>query len=117
MKTLRVISIIGIILFSLSIIGLGSCDTDLPDSTNKINTLSGVDVANFQDEIDTSIGLGVLACIYGLVLSIVGVVSSKTKKNSATDVQLRLLRFGQLRDKGILSEDEFEALKRELLAY
>ena len=61
MKTIRVMSIIGCVVFVLSII----CITvwgDTPDN-------------------DAALGWGIIGCVYGIALSIVGIIQSNNTKN------------------------------------
>ncbi len=61
---------------------------------------------------------GLFGSIFGLVLSIVGVtVSVKQQKKGEKPLTWRLQELDALKKSGALTENEFEAKKRELLNY
>ena len=120
----KTLSIIGIILFGLAIY---DCITTLTlvvplleDAGTIANLASlleldeGSGLSSQTDTLYGSLGYYFLVSIFGLIISIVSFF--KCRKNpSITDMSNQLRDLGQLRDKGILSEDEFEAKKREIM--
>jgi hypothetical protein len=90
---MKVMSIIGIVWFSLSLLCV---------------------LGFFESELDVSAGWGFLGLLYALPYSIVGLVkSSKKQKIEFNSVQV-LKNLNELKEKGILTEDEFQAKKIEL---
>ena len=120
----KTLSIIGIILFGLAIY---DCITTLTlvvplleDAETIANLASlleldeGSGLSSQTDTLYGSLGYYFLVSIFGLIISIVSFF--KCRKNpSITDMSNQLRDLGQLRDKGILSEDEFGAKKREIM--
>lgn len=89
-----VMSIIGVIFFSLVLIFMiGVSDTDL----------------------EAAIGLGLLGMVYGIAYSIVGIATTRKKKRSNPDSTQELIRLNELKEKGILTDDEFQRKKQEIL--
>ena len=86
-------SIIGIVWFSLSLICI---------------------LAFLESDIETSAGWGMLGMLYAIPLAIVGLVKSNKPKKEL-NVTAELLKLSELKEKGILSEDEFQAKKKDLL--
>ena len=86
-------SIIGIVWFSLSLICI------LPFS---------------ESDIEASAGWGMLGMLYAIPLAIAGLVKSNKPKNEL-NVTAELVKLSELKEKGILSEDEFQAKKKDLL--
>ncbi|NCC98712.1 MAG: SHOCT domain-containing protein [Bacteroidia bacterium] len=88
---MKVMSIIGIVWFSLSLI----CVLAFRNSLN-----------------DEAAGWGMLGMLYAIPYSIVGLImSNKTEKSTIQ----QLIELSELKEKGILSEDEFNAKKNDLL--
>lgn len=85
-------STIGIVWFSLSFIGL---------------------IGFYESDLEASAGWGMLGMLYAIPLSIVGVIKSKEMKNNNSFNDL--LKLNELKEKGIISELEFNAKKFELL--
>ena len=95
---MKALSIIGIVLTSLSIIVF-------------IIILS----ENFRQS-DQSLALwGSIGILYGFAFSIVGLVFSVKRKNFKADNISQLIKLAELKDKGILSEEEFNAQKEKFL--
>lgn len=89
-----VMSIIGVVWFSLSLICIFAfADTD----------------------IDAALGWGMLGLAYAIPYSIVGIVTTKKKKGSGLDGTQELVKLNQLKEKGILTDDEFQQKKQEIL--
>ncbi len=86
-------SIIGIVWFSLSLICI---------------------FAFVESDLEASAGWGVLGMLYAIPLAIVGLVKSN-KPDKELYVTAELLKLSELKEKGILSEDEFQAKKKDLL--
>lgn len=96
MKTIKVMSIIGISLFTLSMICL----------------VAFVGIEDYEG----AAGCGMMAIFYALPLSIVTLITSfKTGKRSDSDSYDELLKLHSMIDTGILSEEEFNARKQKLL--
>jgi uncharacterized oligopeptide transporter (OPT) family protein len=90
---MKIMSIIGIVWFSLSLICI---------------------FAFFESDLEASAGWGMLGMLYAIPLAIVGLVKSK-KPDKELNVTAELLKLSELKEKGILSEDEFQAKKKDLL--
>ena len=86
-------SIIGIVLFSLSLICI---------------------LAFFESDLEASAGWGMLGMLYAIPLAIAGLVKSNKPKKEL-NVTAELVKLSELKEKGILSEDEFQAKKKDLL--
>lgn len=128
---MKVLSIIGIVLFSLFILAFGACIEDAATILDGIEELEGLsqfasifgidmdDVSDLTDSAYSLIGLELIGSIFGLILSIVGVVSSKNKNtnNSKYSDMTKLHELAALKQAGALTDAEFDAKKRELLNY
>lgn len=96
-------SIIGIVLFALAFIIMVAFQQDAYESHNAVDTLAG---------------WGYISVFYGIAFSIVVLVKSKSvnilpnKEQTTTE---KLIEINNLRQKGILDEDEFQAMKIDLL--
>lgn len=123
MKTL---SIIGIVLFGLLTITLWSMAEELEATLDALQTIGGLaslfdaenGLSEFSDTIYGITGCGLIGSLYGVVLSIVGVVRSNRrspKGDSETQRMLRLQQLSQLKESGALTDAEFEAKKKELI--
>ncbi|QLG41992.1 SHOCT domain-containing protein [Paenibacillus sp. E222] len=91
---MKVLSIIGILLFTLTflmIFGLGPED---PDSAAI---------------------LGLLSMLYAIPFSIIALVVSSRRKKQPINVHEQLLQLGELKEKNIISEYEFDQKKEKLL--
>lgn len=65
---------------------------------------------------EAAANIAIWGILYGLSLSIVGVASSaKQSKSQITDITLELTKLSTLKDKGIISEEEFIQQKNYLL--
>lgn len=95
MKTLKVMSIIGIVLFGILFFAIMS--------------------ASDNNEHDAILGAGVFAIIYGISFSIVTLVNTYNKKKTYMSVTHALLTLNELKEKGILTESEYQAKKIDLL--
>ncbi|WP_339850391.1 SHOCT domain-containing protein [Paenibacillus sp. FSL W7-1088] len=92
---MKVLSIIGIVLFTLTflmIFGLGPED---PDSAAI---------------------LGLLSMLYAIPFSIIALVVSSRRKKQPINVHEQLLQLGELKEKNIISEYEFDQKKEKLLS-
>jgi len=94
MKVLKVMSIIGIIWFSLSLIFIVYL--------NKIGN------------VQASLGWGILGMLYAIPYSIVG-LNMSARKNKSANVLQDLLRLHELKDKSVFTEDEYQEWKAKLL--
>jgi len=92
---MRVMSIIGIVWFSLSLFCLFA----------------------FMDvDVDASLGWGLLGLLYALPYSITGLVLSlKTTNTNSSSSMNDLLKLNELKENGILSEKEFQEHKAKLI--
>jgi len=86
-------SIIGIVWFSLSLICIASF---------------------IESDLEASAGWGMLGMLYAIPLAIVGLVKSNKPKIESSVTQ-ELLKLNELKEKGVVSEDEFQAKKKDLL--
>lgn len=128
-KAIRILSIIGTILFGIltadliAAIGMVYEDTlesitEVADFVGGLGVLAGTSdtsvegMQNLEDVVYELVGVSLLSCVLGLILSICGCF---VKVSKPKDVNTELLKLGELRDKGIISNDELEAKKRELL--
>lgn len=91
-NNMKAMSIIGIIWFSLSLICI---------------------VALIESNLQAATGWGILGLLYAIPYAIVGLVVS-IKKSKSTVTQ-ELLNLSSLKEKGVLTDDEFQAKKLDLL--
>lgn len=89
---MKIMSIIGIVWFSLSLLCI---------------------LAFYESDLEAAAGWGLLGMLYAVPLSIVGLVNSN-KKQSNNSYQ-ELLKLNELKEKGIISESEFNSKKNDLL--
>lgn len=89
---MKIMSIIGIVWFSLSLLCI---------------------LAFYESDLEAAAGWGLLGMLYAVPLSIVGLVNSKDKQNS--DSYNELLKLNELKEKGIISESEFNSKKNNFL--
>jgi hypothetical protein len=66
-------------------------------------------------DIETAVGLGCTAILYGLALSIVALINSNKQKKNRPTITQELLSLNQLKEKGILTEEEFQIKKMQIL--
>lgn len=122
---MRTMSIIGIILFSLLFIELLCIPTEFTSTLEDLEALGalsstfdlGEELTEFSDSIYGLGGISLISIIFGFALSCVGLSASRKKKISPKDLTKELLDLGLLKERGILSEDEFEARKREIMIH
>ena len=62
---------------------------------------------------DEAVGWGMLGMLYAIPYSIVGLIIKKNKTEKSATQQL--IELTELKEKGILSDDEFQAKKIDLL--
>ena len=93
---MKVMSIIGIVWFSLSLIF--------------VIALAG----NYDFE--AAAGWGVLGLLYALPLAIVGLVKSSKSTYPKINVGEELLKLNELKEKGVIAQEEFNHLKAKILA-
>lgn len=118
----KTLSIIGIILFGLAVydsLATFALVEPLLEDAETIGNLAslfyeGDDISSQVDELYGSLGFYFIVSLFGLIISIISFLKSR-KKASITDVSSLLREFGQLRDNGLISDDEFEAKKREIM--
>lgn len=93
MKVVKVMSIIGIVWFAICLMGLLAC---------------------LEDDYEAAAGAGLFGLLYAIPFAIVGLVAS-SKQGGKKNVAQELLDWQALKEKGVLSEEEFKAKKIELL--
>lgn len=96
-------SIIGIVLFALAFIIMVVFQQDAYES---------------HAAVDTVAGWAYISVFYGIAFAIVVLVKSKSTlilTNKEPITTEKLIEINNLRQKGILSEDEFQAMKIDLL--
>ena len=92
---MKVMAIIGIVWFSICILCV---------------------ISSIEEEIyDDAFGFGLLVLLYALPFAIVVLVQVNKKDNLKIDITQELLKLNNLKDKGILSEEEFQSMKMNLL--
>lgn len=62
-----------------------------------------------------SAGWGLLGMMYAIPFSIVGLVKSVQSKKTDNSITQELLNLFELKEKGVITEDEFQAMKMDLL--
>jgi hypothetical protein len=92
---MKVMAIIGIVFFSICMLGV---------------------IASAEEEVyDEALAWGFLGLLYALPFAIVVLVQVNKKDNPKIEVTQELLKLNDLKDKGILSEEEFQSMKMNLL--
>ena len=89
-------------------------------STDIFNGILGDDLEELTDLIYGLAAWSLLASLSGFVLSLIILILSIIQLASSAssdkhDVNRQLLQLAEMRDKGIISQDEFEAKKREVM--
>jgi Mn2+/Fe2+ NRAMP family transporter len=101
---MKTMSIIGIVLFAFAFIIMVAFQQDAYESHNAVDTLAG---------------WGYISVFYGIAFAIVVLVKSKSSTTTLTNKEQttteKLIEINNLRQKGILDEDEFQAMKLDLL--
>lgn len=69
-----------------------------------------------QDSSDAAAGMGILGVLYGLLFSILALIISSKRKKAPVNVHEQLLQLGELKEKNIISEYEFDEKKEKLLS-
>lgn len=70
----------------------------------------------FLESSEAAAGMGILAVLYGLLFSILALIISSKKKKPSVNVHEQLLQLGELKEKNIISEYEFDQKKEKLLS-
>ena len=91
---MKTMSIIGIVWFSLSFLCIALL---------------------IKQDVEAAAGWGILGMLYALPYSIVGLVKSKKSSNKEINVTQELIKLSELKEKGVLTDDEFQAKKIDLL--
>ena len=91
---MKTMSIIGIVWFSLSFLFM---------------------MAFLNTNMPASAGWGLLGMLYAIPFSIVGLVKSVQSKKPDNSITQELLNLFELKEKGVITEDEFQAMKMDLL--
>ncbi|WP_339169156.1 SHOCT domain-containing protein [Paenibacillus sp. FSL R5-0341] len=94
MKALSIVSLIGFVLNFLFIV---------------------VFLDGSQEGAEVAAGLGLLGVLYGLLFSILALIISSKRKKAPVNVHEQLLQLGELKEKNIISEYEFDQKKEKLL--
>lgn len=69
-----------------------------------------------QDGAEVAAGLGILGVLYGLLFSILALIISGKRKKTPVNVHEQMLQLGELKEKNIISEYEFDQKKEKLLS-
>ncbi|NEU60362.1 SHOCT domain-containing protein [Paenibacillus sp. ALJ109b] len=69
-----------------------------------------------QESSDAAAGMGILGVLYGLFFSILALIISSKRKKAPVNVHEQLLQLGELKEKNIISEYEFDQKKEKLLS-
>ncbi len=69
--------------------------------------------AFYETDLEAAAGWGLLGMLYAIPLSIVGLINSNKKQNNNSYYEL--LKLNELKEKGIISENEFNSKKNDLL--
>ncbi|WP_124113563.1 SHOCT domain-containing protein [Paenibacillus xylanexedens] len=69
-----------------------------------------------QDGAEVAAGLGILGVLYGLLFSILALIISGKRKKTPVNVHEQMLQLGELKEKNIISEYEFDQKKERLLS-
>lgn len=102
MKTVKVMSIIALVVFSFSFLCLVGFSNDV--------------------DYEAAIGWGIIAVIYGIAYAIAALVSSskynkkETNTVSVTSVTEELVQLGTLKEKQAISDEEYQVMKARLLS-
>jgi len=91
---MKTMSVIGIVWFSFSLFCL---------------------IAFFKTNMAASVGWGMLALFYAIPYAIAGLIKSNEQSTNKVSVTQQLVELNELKEKGILSADEFQAKKIDLL--
>ncbi len=92
---MKTMSIIGIVWFSLSLL----C----------VLAFSG------SYDLEAAAGWGVLGLLYAIPYAIVGLVKSSKSGSPKLNISSELLKLNELKEKGILTQEEFNHKKAQLL--
>jgi len=69
-----------------------------------------------QESSGAAAGMGIMAVQYGLLFSILALIISSKRKRAPVNVHEQLLQLGELKEKNIISEYEFDQKKEKLLS-
>jgi hypothetical protein len=92
---MKVMSIIGIVWFSLSLLFI---------------------VSLIESDPNAAAGWGILGLLYAIAFAIVALVKSLSKAKPIVNVHDQLLRLNELKEKNIISEEDFIKKKEVLLS-
>jgi hypothetical protein len=68
------------------------------------------------EDSDSAAILGLLSMLYAIPFSIIALVASSRRKKQPVNVHEQLLQLGELKEKNIISEYEFDQKKEKLLS-
>jgi hypothetical protein len=91
---MKVMSIIGIVWFVLSLFFI---------------------ILLINEDVNAAAGWGILGLIYAIPYSIAGLVISNKQRKSTINTSDELIKLHDLKEKGILTESEFNLKKSQLL--
>jgi hypothetical protein len=91
---MKIMSVIGICWFSLSFICI---------------------VGLIQSNMEAAAGWGIIASLYAIPYSIVGLVVSSKKSENLLNITLELTKLNELKEKNIITEEEFQTLKSRII--
>ena len=123
MKTIKALSIIGMLLFAFGFYLIYAIFQDVYKTVNALDNIGsfasllecGNQLTDTVDSVYAIILLGFIACAYGFCSSLWIYIKAKGIKQEENDPILRLSKLNQLKESGGLTEEEYEAKKKELL--
>jgi hypothetical protein len=92
---MKVLSIIGIVWFSISILFI---------------------ISFIETDPNAAAGWGILGLLYAIAFAIVGLVKSLAKVKPSINIHDQLLKLNELKEKNIISEEDFAKKKEEFLS-
>lgn len=106
-KVVKILSIMGVLIFGFLCISTFLIEVDA-DALRAV----GLIYRDVEDYFYSAYSIAMVSSIFGFILSVCGLfIPFNTKK----DRNKELLELGQLKEKGILTDEEFDAKKRDLL--
>ncbi len=120
---MKIASIIGIVFFSLMLLAGFGIEEEVSSVIEDLGTLgklaslldAGHELSDFTENVEGVCGMFFLSNSYGLILSIIGVATAPKKRKPLHNMSQRLMDLYQLKEKGIITSEEFEAKKLEVM--
>lgn len=116
-----ILSGMGVLLFVIMLFACGAVIDDIDAYINSLfldcsDILDHDALVEFKDSVDFAEGIAAIASLIGFGLSLTFLILSiiQLTQSGNRDVNSKLLQLAEMRDKGIISQDEFEAKKREV---